>query len=366
MEHEKKPAPPPIQNTERDDVHVGTNRCPFCHDDIQVEGQDWVSCRSCQARHHQACWKESGACGSCGEARFLADAVLDREAAAVDTNQPRRRVAVAVALTLASVFIVLVLGLFMSTGVAPPRAVPAPRVSELAVDSGARERALAERLAKVIADVDGPGRQQAIDRLHDLSPEAARVAIPALSQAFLSGGRTYTGSKAFVVLHRIDPQAAIATMTRALNDPSWGRRSAALDSVKVLGSDAEVLIPRIEALLIEGPSALRSSAGNAFAAIGQPALRPLINLLEYDNNEVRQRAATALGEMGPAAAPAIPALIRLLESQDTSLASTARFALPRIGPEAIPALEAAQKHASPDVRERATSALKDLKRAEER
>lgn len=44
---------------------LATNRCPFCHEDVRVKETNWVSCRSCQARHHQACWAESGQCASC-------------------------------------------------------------------------------------------------------------------------------------------------------------------------------------------------------------------------------------------------------------------------------------------------------------
>ncbi len=54
-------------------VKVATNRCPYCHDDVEVAAPDWVACRACQARHHQACWNESGACGACGEARYVSD-----------------------------------------------------------------------------------------------------------------------------------------------------------------------------------------------------------------------------------------------------------------------------------------------------
>ena len=73
MEKSRKYVQRPQQEIERDDVKIKSNRCPFCHEDIQIEGSDWVACRSCQGRHHQACWEELGGCGSCGEKRFVAD-----------------------------------------------------------------------------------------------------------------------------------------------------------------------------------------------------------------------------------------------------------------------------------------------------
>jgi hypothetical protein len=41
-----------------------TWRCPFCHDGIAAEA-DWLACRQCLARHHAACWRETGRCASC-------------------------------------------------------------------------------------------------------------------------------------------------------------------------------------------------------------------------------------------------------------------------------------------------------------
>jgi len=52
---------------ERNGIRLRTNRCPYCHDDVSVEATDWVSCRGCQARHHDSCWDELGVCASCAE-----------------------------------------------------------------------------------------------------------------------------------------------------------------------------------------------------------------------------------------------------------------------------------------------------------
>ncbi|MBL4847847.1 MAG: hypothetical protein JKY65_20215 [Planctomycetes bacterium] len=77
----KKPPPrhedaPPV---ERDDVRVLTNRCPFCHDDIHVDSDVWIACARCFARHHDPCWGESGACGSCGGEQRLAPVPAKRQ-----------------------------------------------------------------------------------------------------------------------------------------------------------------------------------------------------------------------------------------------------------------------------------------------
>lgn len=71
-------APPPAY-AEREDVQLAVNRCPFCHDRIEVDAPGWTSCRSCQARHHDACWGERPGCSSCGGLHRLVPA------------EPRRR-----------------------------------------------------------------------------------------------------------------------------------------------------------------------------------------------------------------------------------------------------------------------------------
>lgn len=77
MEKEKPERPPErVEVPARDDVRVLANRCPFCHEQVEVDGDHWVSCRSCQARHHGPCWAEAGRCAACGDERRLVPAVV--------------------------------------------------------------------------------------------------------------------------------------------------------------------------------------------------------------------------------------------------------------------------------------------------
>ncbi len=65
---------PPL--TYADGVRVHVNRCPYCHDDVAQGGElESLVCDGCLARHHAACWAESGVCGSCGAARPLSPQV---------------------------------------------------------------------------------------------------------------------------------------------------------------------------------------------------------------------------------------------------------------------------------------------------
>lgn len=105
---------PDDENLERDDVHLSANRCPYCHENVQISALDWVACRSCQARHHKDCWSELGCCGSCKEERYLSDASETSQpqvqspvtadtstAPIIDTNMKQRRLAKGMAIMFA-------------------------------------------------------------------------------------------------------------------------------------------------------------------------------------------------------------------------------------------------------------------------
>jgi hypothetical protein len=40
-------------------------RCPYCHENIQLEQDSWLACEACLGRHHESCWAETSCCSSC-------------------------------------------------------------------------------------------------------------------------------------------------------------------------------------------------------------------------------------------------------------------------------------------------------------
>lgn len=54
---------------------AGATRCPFCHDDVHAA--ESAVCQDCLARHHPACWQESGSCASCSSENQLQSAPRD-------------------------------------------------------------------------------------------------------------------------------------------------------------------------------------------------------------------------------------------------------------------------------------------------
>lgn len=100
---------------------AGINRCPYCHDTVSVDGMDWRACAGCLARHHESCWGESGACGSCG-----GQASLTRS-----STRPARRIPV-----LLAAFVLVGLALvaaFAFVPTSPVRTRAAPIVYDVTI-----------------------------------------------------------------------------------------------------------------------------------------------------------------------------------------------------------------------------------------
>ncbi|MBL4844206.1 MAG: hypothetical protein JKY65_01660 [Planctomycetes bacterium] len=88
MKFKDRPVEPAREVPERDDVHVASNRCPFCHEDVTPD--ESVACQGCLARHHRECWTESGAaCSSCGSEVCLEPAQRSASAAEVESTKDR-------------------------------------------------------------------------------------------------------------------------------------------------------------------------------------------------------------------------------------------------------------------------------------
>lgn len=53
------------EETKTQSQQAGPQRCPFCHEAIDLEADKWLACEACLARHHADCWKEHGQCSAC-------------------------------------------------------------------------------------------------------------------------------------------------------------------------------------------------------------------------------------------------------------------------------------------------------------
>jgi HEAT repeat protein len=116
-----------------------------------------------------------------------------------------------------------------------------------------------------------------------------------------------------------------------------------------LGPDAAKMLPDLRKALADADSRVRVKAADLVwrLAKDEVALRTLIDALHDPNKTARSDAAGTLGiSLGAAAEPAVPALIRALWDQDNGVRDKAAEALGRIGPAAraaVPALIVALK-----------------------
>lgn len=163
---QEKPRPePPREVSPRDDVRVVGSpvRCPFCHEDVAVEGE-WSACSRCLARHHQPCWTEGGRCASCGHD----GAVRHGGEAPKKVEDARRRSlgAFAVAL-LAGVIAPALIVFFVRSGrtvVEPRRATPRPAAEQPVAQP--RPAARHERDGALVVE-DGRGNFVAVFEAED-------------------------------------------------------------------------------------------------------------------------------------------------------------------------------------------------------
>jgi HEAT repeat protein len=118
----------------------------------------------------------------------------------------------------------------------------------------------------------------------------------------------------------------------------------------------------IKALNVEN-SHVRERAAHALAEIGPAAVPALVAAMGDPNWAVREGAARALGDMGSPAAPALPALIKALDDENIWVQWWAGSALVRIGPPAVPLLVIALGDKNAEVRRGAAAALGEIRPA---
>ncbi len=112
-----------------------------------------------------------------------------------------------------------------------------------------------------------------------------------------------------------------------------------VETLTLMGSDAEAAVSAlIEAFRKPNFSVYRremfvefhNSCIEALAAIGSPAVRPLVEALNDVNEYTRYHVASALGWLGSKAQEAVPALIQLLKDKDDGVRQAAASALGRM------------------------------------
>lgn len=201
--------------------------------------------------------------------------------------------------------------------------------------------AVGDRIDKWIAELRGPYAQ---------GTEAARKLIsagtdtvPHLIEA-LKDEKPSAREQAAWALGELAPvaKAAIVALKEALADSKSSVREASAWAIGKFGTDAEVALPDLVAVLhgtAPGDGNVREAAALSLAAIGTPALASLLELLRSDAGDTCGYAAIALKELGPSAAEAVPGLLPHLSHESRFVRHSCVKALGAIGSAAFEAIE---------------------------
>jgi HEAT repeat protein len=125
----------------------------------------------------------------------------------------------------------------------------------------------------------------------------------------------------------------------------------------------EAKIPQLIADLQSADPEVSGKASLALLEIGEPAVPPLVEMLESDDVRKRSIAATTLWGLGARGRAAVPALAATLRDPHDRLRVAAAMALENVGPAAepaVPALVRALGDRDPAVRQWSAKALGNI------
>lgn len=158
---------------------------------------------------------------------------------------------------------------------------------------------------------------------------------------------------AATALGRLRAPSAVPLLVDLLRDQDEEVRGAAANALGLV-ADARAIGPLLELMRSGGEAA--TEAALAVAAMGPPAVAPLMALLTDPDDDVGDAAAGALAAICEPAAEPLLALMRDTEGDDRARWRAA-WALSMMGPAVVDALMALLGHEAPCVRGRAVRAL---------
>jgi HEAT repeat protein len=213
-------------------------------------------------------------------------------------------------------------------------------------------------------------RVQAINALSQAGPEARR-AVPALIGIFRDKDATFLHPLAAVALSRVGADA-VTLLEKALKDDTYAVRGGAALALGLIGASARPAVPALAGALKDSEALVRAAAAVALGRIGtlargatsalRAALRDCdrtvgveaaaalwkvasesrgVDVLEAalkEDGALAERAASALGEIGPPAKSAAAALKAALLAKSVRLRIAAAEAYYRVSKDASPAL----------------------------
>ncbi|MFB3890786.1 MAG: HEAT repeat domain-containing protein [Phycisphaerae bacterium] len=179
----------------------------------------------------------------------------------------------------------------------------------------------------------------ALEALVAIGPEAG----PALAAALQNADKA-TAVPVLDALARLSPpKQALAELRRLLKDPDKDIKERACKALAAMKAEAAPAIGDLIPMITETEGGMiwtRASyeAIAALAAIGQPALGPLLEAFKGSQEKLHERVAKAIGSMGKTAAPAVPILIKAVRDNDDYDAAEALGDLGETARDAVPVL----------------------------
>ncbi len=124
---------------------------------------------------------------------------------------------------------------------------------------------------------------------------------------------------------------AVPAIIDLLDHENQQVREKAAYALSRIGPDVEEVVPALIAELVKEEYRFVSSFEDSLGNIGEASVMPLIELLPGSSNIVKGRALRALGGVGPDAIAAVGAITTELENPELEVRHDALFALTKIG-----------------------------------
>lgn len=201
--------------------------------------------------------------------------------------------------------------------------------------AGAKEAVPA--LIKNLADTQDPVRDETTQALGLIGPTAGPALVAALQDP--EAKRRAGAANALAQMDPAFRDAAKDVEQAATNEQDTTVRAALFGALPKSGVAPDRCVALILPAVTDENEALRHAAINALlstSAVRKAAVPKLGALLKDNNPAIRERAAHALGRVGPGAVEVMPALLTAAQAADG--APVYAEALAQVGPQALPAL----------------------------
>ena len=227
------------------------------------------------------------------------------------------------------------------------------------------DETIAEAAARALSDEDRSVRQLAVQIVSQLNDELIETIVPQLAQLVEDDTEDLgirIRATRLVGRLRASGRAALSALIQVIRHESpRNLRTAAIDAaVKVTDNPSEIISVLHELLASDDDALLRRIAATRLGQFGSQAsvaVTDLVQALRDPEPRVRQSAANALGQIGPAA---LPHLEPLLDSDGREIRMRAIYSIGRMGATAksmVPRMEALRSDPDKGVAQAAAVAL---------